>query len=559
MWKLAAIILLICFQANLAVAEPFKNIPHNGVNQDTIKPVYDLIVVGLGASGSVVCSRLTQAGFNILCVEAGLDWTFSTESLIGTQWGSWQMLADPQPTRGTTRQDVEVGKTAGGSFQLSNNGWEWGTRYWADRTAAYVKDARFNYNATACIYENIIERDYLETTGKIQIKKSYNSNSFGSNWAATASSFGYPVFQDCNDPNKGNELYCYESSSIKWIDGNGAYAGNRSSSWVEYVRSTFNYPNVDMAVGTRLLKLYLSKGRIDGIRILIADINAVDVKAKLGVILATDAINTAAILQRAGIGNATALSALGIQPYLDLPAVGKLQDAGYNTMRWTSNINCATFSCAPPDGFTANKPIGFIRTSLASSPDADLMLIVSPRTSGSVFAFLYDNDNNGVGQVYLKTADPLIEPNVQYNYVNSGQLAQRVQFVNTTREIMARLSSIGGYNFVEQPPSSNAVTNAQISAMLLGIPENGGIAPSYHYGSTARMGPFGDTANSVVNPNFQVHGMSNLFVVSNAAYSFAPAPGGIAPGVLTGERASAIISRLFCNNCLNSIYAQCGF
>lgn len=551
-------LLVVTLLLTVAWAIPFKDIPHNGVNQDTIKGAYDFIVIGLGASGSVTYTRLVQAGFNVLGVEAGLDWTFSTESLIGTQWGSWQMLADNQPGRGTLKQDVEVGKTAGGSFQLSNNGWEWGTRFWADRTAAYVKDNRYNWNTTSCIYDNIIDKYYLETTGRIQIKRSFNDNSFGDAWAATGESFGYPVFQDCNDPAKENTLYCYESSSIKWMDGNGAYAGNRSSSWVEYVRSSFNYPNGDLAVGTRLLALDLGAGRINGVNLLVADVRNMYVKAKLGVILATDAIQTSAILLRAGIGNTTDLSALGIKTYLNLPAVGKLQDAGYNTMRWTSNVNCNAISCNPPAGFTVNKPIAFVRTSFASTPDADLMLILSPRTSGTVLGFLYDNDNTGIGQVYLKTADPLIDPNIRVNYVNSNQLPQRIQFVNETRQIIARLNSLSGFNLVEQPPSSLAVTNVAIGNLLLGIPENGGISGSYHYGSTARMGPFGDTANSVVNPNFQVHGMTNLFVVSNAAYPFAPAPGGIAPGVLTGERASAIITKLFCNNCLNKIYAVCG-
>src|SRR5574338_592975 len=107
------------------------------VNSKNIKGEYDFIVVGMGGSGCVVAGRLTQAGYSVLGVEAGLDWTFTSSSLAGTQWGSWQIFADPQPGRPAgLRQDIEIGKTAGGSYQLSNNGWEWGMRDWANRNAA---------------------------------------------------------------------------------------------------------------------------------------------------------------------------------------------------------------------------------------------------------------------------------------------------------------------------------------------------------------------------------------------------------------------------------------
>ena len=94
---------------------------------------YDYIAVGGGTGGLAIASRLSQAGYSVLVVEAGDD--DRTKPLIDDLQNYWRMF---QPgctvnwkyvTRGWHGRNITVpaGKTLGDSSSINGGMWTWGS------------------------------------------------------------------------------------------------------------------------------------------------------------------------------------------------------------------------------------------------------------------------------------------------------------------------------------------------------------------------------------------------------------------------------------------------
>lgn len=555
---------------------------------------YDWIVVGAGTTGSVLCGRLVQAGGSVLCLEAGGDWEYNTTTKTLTQWGSYNYFIDRDPTRNNYAAIMQGGKGAGGSMYLTGNGWEQGQKYWWDKIQVLAQDSRYSYNNAQCYFDNIIVNALNTNTGKIQVRQSASSTVLANNWKTLGTNLGYPIQNDCNDPTSLANQFCFEPSSTRWSAGNNQSVGSRDTSWAEYVRPLLNNSRLEVVFGAKVNKVLLCNGcngcddgcpngfvgarsklgggsgiYAYGVQAIING-TSYDIQSRYGVILSAGAINTPEILQLSGIGEPALLQSLGVRVKVPLPMVGKsLQDGGEVPITFTSNIPLSDFA-APNTGFTNTKLAAFISTPNAAPGEADLLLlgiVFRAGTSTTISTINFNIGTNqaipstgipvpGSGELYLVTKDPLTATSAKYSYTDTSvKLNRFVSFYNITRSIMADLAATGGYTITETGPSVGKYSFADLSALVRSIPDNGGVTPSPHWGSTCSLGT--NPSNSVVNSRLQVHGVDGLYVADNSVYPYYPGPGGATTAVFIGELLSQQLQARYYGNSLKYVYWAC--
>lgn len=532
-----------------------------------LKPEYEVITIGMGTTGSTIFGRLVQAGASpVLGVEAGADWTFETRSKLKTQWGSYNYFVDPDTNRGGYIGLFQAGRGAGGSMYVTNNGWEEGHKYWWDNLNSIVQDPRYTYDNAQCFFNNIINKEYQSSSGRIQIRQSNSATILGNNWRSVGSNLGLNTLTDCNNYTTDTNVFCFEPSSTRWAAGNGQAVGSRDSSWAEYVRPILNKTRSDVLLGAKVTKILFTCENCGdreayGIEVIVNG-TYYRINAKYAIILSSGALNTPELLQVSGVGDATALKALGIKVVKDLPAVGNnLQDGGYVSLSFSTNIPPSHFA-AGSTSVTSTKPTAFLSSPYAVPGSPDLLLITITIPSGAGSTLLVIDFNLGSlsrGNLYLRTKDPLTATSGIFSYIQSTtDLNRFVSFYNITRAVMANLAATGGYTITETGPSAGVFSQAGLEALVKSIPENGGISNTNHWAGTVAMGPNSDGYyGTAVNPNMQVYGVKHLYVADASVFPYYPGDGGVAPSIFIGEILSQYLSKKYYGNSLKYVYSDC--
>ncbi len=127
-----------------------------------LKPAYDFIVCGAGASGSVIARRLAEnADCSVLLIEAGgsdEDEAVLNPSLWPTNLGGrrdWGFQAEPNPHLGGRALPMSMGKGLGGGSSINVMVWARGHRANWDYFAEQSGDAGWSYEAVLGIYRRI--------------------------------------------------------------------------------------------------------------------------------------------------------------------------------------------------------------------------------------------------------------------------------------------------------------------------------------------------------------------------------------------------------------------
>lgn len=537
----------------------------------------DFIVVGVGTVGSVICGRLTQAGADVICLEAGGDWEYNTTTKTRTQWGSYNYFADPDPNRGGYNTLLIGGKGVGGSMYLTNNGWEQGRKYWWDNFYQTVQDSRYTYEMSQCFFDKIITKPYLSNTGKIQIRQSNSNTVLGNVWRQVGATYGLNTSPDCNDPSTAVNEFCFEPSSTRWAEGNSQGVGSRDTSWAEYVRPLLNKTRNEVWLGAKVTKLLscetCSDNEIYGVEAVVNG-TTYQFRAKYGVILSAGSLNNPEILQLSGIGDKALLDNIGVRTKENIPVVGEyLQDGGSTTMTFSTNIPFSHFA-AGSTSLTNTKIAALLSTQYANPGEPDVLFlgVIFPVGSGSnIIGLAFNLASQARGTEYLVTKDPLTATSAKFSYLQSNtDLNRFVAFYNLTRELLGKVASIGGYTITETGPSVGKYSQAELQALARSIPENGGITNVNHWSGTVRMGPSAfveglsktgergaSSSEYAIDPDFRPRGTKHLYVADASVFPRYPGEGGIAPSLFLGELLSQQLTKRYYNNALGKIYGQC--
>ena len=130
--------------------------------RNALKPDYDFIVCGAGASGSVVARRLAEnPDVQVLLVEAG--GSDAVDSVLNpSRWpvnlGSerdWGYQAQPNPNLNNRALPMSMGKVLGGGSSINVTVWARGHRSDWDFIAAETADPSWGYESVLDIYRRI--------------------------------------------------------------------------------------------------------------------------------------------------------------------------------------------------------------------------------------------------------------------------------------------------------------------------------------------------------------------------------------------------------------------
>eukprot|EP00759_Apiculatamorpha_spiralis_P001944 PhF_6_TR1062/c0_g1_i2/m.2234/K00108/betA, CHDH; choline dehydrogenase len=301
--------------------------------------IFDVIVVGAGAAGCIVASRLAQEGLNTLVVERGSLPTAASNMPFTSVWG-----LSPDVVKSTTTTPQSANKNEpvmtssasvfGGATVTGETAWvrpqmseydTWGFPEWSG-TSCYK--AFTQLEAPVKIGQEKLASSVLPT---ISVSKSAYHCSLYKGISTAATAMGYHICQEFTPPPSGRGVFGRTSVNVNTKGERGTAVNEwllRAAADPRTIQTLQACPN------TTVEKILFSKDKASVTGVVVS---GGDVIPCGRVVMCAGAIETPSILLRSGVGEVSLLEAAGIQPIVPLNAVGKnLFDVPSSLMRFNT-------------------------------------------------------------------------------------------------------------------------------------------------------------------------------------------------------------------------------
>jgi choline dehydrogenase len=534
----------------------------------------DFIVVGAGAAGAVVASRLTEdAGTDVLVLEAGgrargplFSVPLMTGLLLRGSIANWGYVTEPETQLNGRRLKWPRGKALGGSTAINGMVWRRGLPLdfdlwaqaglsswsWRDVLPAFQKAERRQPGSGSS----------LGDAGPLPISRGRLDNPLFDAWFHAADALGYPSAVDFNgDTNFGVGRYDFS-----------IHNGRRVSSARAYLDPAKSRANLEVRTRVRVLRLLIDRNRCIGVEA--HDGNETQrLYARREVILSGGTINSPQLLMLSGIGSADLLRQHGISVIADVPGVGaNLQDhlmvrVEYRakeavTLDRLRRVDTAALAfmraMLSGRGPAATFPLeagGLLKSEQGlDAPDLQTSIMpalsaaslhlpgfgrhLAPDRGPGFFSNIFQMRPNSRGFVKLASSDPLAPPLIQPNYLSSPPDRDVLRRgIKLLREIYAQ-SAFDRYRGDELSPGPDVITDGDIDRWISANADT-----VFHPTSTCRMGTAADR-DAVVDDRLRVRGVSGLRVVDASVMPAVTSGNTAAPTIMIAEKAAMFIRAL---------------
>ncbi|HWJ36575.1 MAG TPA: GMC family oxidoreductase N-terminal domain-containing protein [Steroidobacteraceae bacterium] len=528
---------------------------------------FDYIIIGAGSAGCVLAERLSADGrHRVLVLEAGGS---DARFWIKTPIGYGRTFADAsvnwkyqtQPSAGLDGRSMywPRGRVLGGSSSINalvycrgmpadfddwramgNVGWGW------DDVRPYFEKSERRVDPTGRATGNG-PLDVKDVTPFLHATRA--------NWLGSARELGLPVTDDFNGP-RPEGLGCYQVTIRD---------GKRHSAADAFLRPALRRGTVKVETHAWVSKICFSAGRATGVEWWRAGRQHYSAAAK-EVILCGGAVNSPQLLQLSGIGPGATLSAHGIAPTVDNPAVGghlqdhlavvysfkatrpTLNDELYSTLAKLRSGLRYLLARSGPLALSVNQFGGFLRADPAAGR-ADVQLYFNPVTYGTgdatrtrievdpfpgFYLCFQPTRPTSVGRIDIASGDFRRAPSIAPNYLSTDKDVRDVVHGGRLVQAIARTQAMKALILEPLAPDLCAMGDAELVADF-----RTRAATVYHPVGTCRMGH--DSADSVVDSMLRVHGVERLRVVDASVFPTVTSANTHAPTLMVAQKAADLI------------------
>lgn len=524
---------------------------------------YDFIIVGAGSSGCVLANRLSaDPATRVLLVESGPD---DTSGLIAMPRGIGRILNPGNPhvwdyevsPGGNRPAEVWLkGKAIGGSSSINGmvyirgaprdyDGWEelgctgWG---WDEMGRCFV----------ALEDHELGPARWRGVGGPIPVSIHPTRNGLCEAILSAGEQMGVARVTDVNDVDVVRDGGLgYQTRNIR--------NGRRISAARAFLKPVRSRRNLDVLVGTDVLKVELDGWRVTGVTV--RDEAGTRFIAGREVILSAGAIQSPKLLQLSGIGPGTVLKAAGIPVIVDSPDVGRnlrehryLQTV-YRVTGGSMNQNyrgiglvksvlqyglfgkgALTHGAHEVGGFVKTRPgldhaDAQIGVSLYSLGYSEKGVMPDPHPGLTILGYFTRPESQG--EIRVQSPDPDTRPFIDANHFSAE--IDRITAVSLFRWLrtLGKQPALKPWIVEEQAPGPSIASDDDIlqNAVSLG-------GTSFHVAGTARMGA---DAQSVCDPQLRVRGIEGLRVCDTSIMPTLVSGNTNAPAMAVALRASELI------------------
>ncbi|MBM19714.1 MAG: choline dehydrogenase [Stappia sp.] len=521
------------------------------------------IVIGAGSAGAALAYRLSEDPANrVLVLEAGgtdagpfIQMPAALSYPMNMSRYDWGFSSDPEPYLGGRRLATPRGRVVGGSSSINGmvyvrghardfDTWEaMGAKGWAYRDVApYFARMETSHGGEAGV---------RGSTGPLHVTR-------GTKWSPLYDAFieagrqaGYETTADYNGLKQ--EGFADMEMTV--------WRGRRWSTANAYLKPALKRDNLRLVSGVTARRILFDGTRATGVEI--ARGNGIETySASREVILAASSINSPRLLMLSGIGDADALSALGIPVIADRKGVGQnlqdhlelyIQQACTQPITLYKHWNLFSKALIGARWLLTGTGLGasnhfeacaFIRSG-AGVEYPDIQYHFLP------FAVRYDGkaaaEGHGFqahvgpmrsksrGRVALTSPDPRAAPSILFNYMSHpDDWADFRKAIRLTREIFGQ-EAFAPYRGKEIQPGAAVQSDEDLDGFIKEHVES-----AYPPCGTCRMGDAGDPM-AVVDPEGRVIGVEGLRVADSSIFPQITNGNLNGPSIMVGEKIADLV------------------
>jgi len=522
----------------------------------------DYVIIGAGSAGCAIAYRLAEAGKQVLVIEHGgsdagpfIQMPAALSYPMNMKMYDWGLKSEPEPHLGGREMVTPRGKVIGGSSSINGmiyvrghardfDHWaESGAQGWAYADVLPYFKRMENWHSGG----HGGDKAWRGDKGPLHVTRGPRKNPLTQAFVKAGEQAGYPVTGDYNGAQQ--EGFGPFDATI--------WKGRRWSAANAYLRPALKRPNCTL---TRAFarKIVIENGRAVGVEVERKGRIEV-IGANVEVIVAASSLNSPKLLMLSGIGPAQHLAEHGIDVVADRAGVGQnLQD---HLELYIQQAATKPVSLFKHWNLWGKAKIGaqwlFTKTGLGASnqfesaafvrskagveyPDIQYhFLPIAARYDGKVAA-----EGHGFqahvgpmrsisrGQVTLKSADPKVDPRIQFNYLSDPSDWEDFRnCIRLTREIFGQ-EAFADYRGHEIQPGEDVQSDEALDAFIKEHVES-----AYHPCGTCKMGRVDDPM-AVVDHETRVIGVEGLRVADSSIFPRITNGNLNAPSIMVGEKAA---------------------